>query len=94
MIDIGVMIFAETTDDLTNARIFIEYNGFTNEDVRLIMAKDHVAVVTKKANLNIREGFVPYLQNVESANNNVSEHLDTGQDPGGLGNGRSVSPNN
>jgi hypothetical protein len=73
------MLFVDTKNDLANARIFIEYNGFTNDDVRLIISKeqDLVAVVAKRANLTIRDGFVPFLNSAESVAENDKDSLDT-----------------
>lgn len=71
MIDIGVMIAASCPPDTEYLKSFIKHNGFTNNDVRLIIMKEiNVgAVVSKRIGLICKP-------NAESTENNGIEHLD------------------
>lgn len=57
MYDIGTFL---CSGDLDLVKGWIAYNGFTKEDIRLIIDKDYgiASAVAKKSSLSIRTGFI------------------------------------
>lgn len=64
--------------NIDQAKEYVKYNGFTNEDVKIIMYGNtgSSAVVSKKAGVCGKSGFFNHLDTLEEAKNNEIFHMD------------------